>query len=177
MPRTLSLTSSVFMWLTFHLGLPTCAVLRPSSTQSVAFRTASWYFTIVCLVFTPLVTFSTLLYTFPKHARASLISGSDSRTVAASAVLLAFYTTVLQLCYGRLPLIFSNLLSSNHPYRHNIISSSNSDQASLRLAHNSIPLSSITCFSHAAGSFEPPAPSECFYGICARPWQRIHTYS
>jgi hypothetical protein len=177
MPRTLSLTSSVFTWLTFHLGPPTRAVLHPSSTQSVACQTASWYFTIICLVFMPLVTFSMLLHTFPKHARASLINGSDSRTVAASAVLLAFYTMVLQLCYGKLPLIFSNILSSNHPYRHNIISLSNSDQVSLQLTHNSILPSSITCFSHAAGSFEPPAPSKCFYGICARPWQRIHTYS
>jgi hypothetical protein len=177
MPRTLSLASSVFTWLTFHLGPRTRAVLRPSSKQSVAFRTASWYFTIFCLVFTPLVVFSSLLYTFPKNVRASLINSSDSRTVAASTALLAFYTTVLQLCYGKLPLICSNLLSSNHPYRHNIISSSNSDQASLRLTHDSIPLSSITCFSHVAGSLEPPVSSECFYGICARPWQPIHTYS
>ena len=177
MPRTLSLASSVFTWLTFHLGPCTHAVLHPSSKQSVVFWTASWYFTIVCLVFTPLVTFSTLLYTFPKHARASLVNGSDSRTVAASAVLLAFYTTVLQLCYGKLPLIFSNILLSNDPYRHNIISSSNSDQASLWLTHNSILLSSITCFSHVAGLFEPPVSSECFYGICDRPWQPTHTYS
>ena len=176
MPRTLSLASSVFTWLTFHLGPCTHAVLHPSSKQSVVFWTASWYFTIFCLVFTPLVVFSSLLYTFPKNVRASLINSSDSRTVAASAVLLAFYTTVLQLCYGKLPLIFSNLLSSNHPYRHNIISSSNSDQVSLWLTHDLIPLSLIRCFLHAAGSFKPPVLSKYFYGIRARPWQPIHTY-
>ena len=108
MPRTLSLTASVFMWLTFHLGPPTRAVLRPSLTQSVAFWTASWYFAIVCLFFTPLVAFSTLLYTFPKHVRASLVNGSNASTVAASTVLLAFYTMVLQLCYGKLQLFCSN---------------------------------------------------------------------
>jgi len=172
MPRTLSLTSSVFMWLTFHLGPPTCAVLHPLSTQSVACQTASWYFTIICLVFT--------------HSQPYCILSRNMRELASSmARTLAqwqhrpcyWHSMVLQFCYGKLPLIFSNILSSNHPYRHNIISSSNSDQASLRLTHDSIPPSSITCFSHAAGSFEPPAPSKCFYGICARPWQRIHTYS
>ena len=114
MPHTLSLTASVFMWLTFHLGPPTCTVLRSLLTQSVAFRTTSWYFAIVCLFFTLLVAFSTLLYTFPKHVKASHVNGSNSSTVAASTVPLAFYTMVLQFCCGKLQLFCSNWLSCNH---------------------------------------------------------------
>ena len=177
MPRTLSLTASVFMWLTFHLGPPTRAVLRPSLTQSVAFRTASWYFTIVCLFLRrwwlsqPYCILSRNMWELASSTARTLARWQHQPCYWHS--IQWFYSFVMVSCNSFAQIDNCVIIS----YRHNIISSSNSDQASLWITHDSIPLSSITCFSHAAGSFEPPVSSKYFYGICARPWQPIHTYS